>query len=56
MRFDFAVLILSGDDQVQMRQQQFDVPRDNLIFELGLFIGVFGGPDRAIPFAPLFID
>jgi hypothetical protein len=53
MRFDFAVLILSGDDQVQMRQQQFDVPRDNLIFELGLFIGAFGGLDRAIFLTPV---
>jgi len=52
MRHDFAVLILSPDDQLLSRERQVKVPRDNLIFELGLFIGVFGGLDRAIFLVP----
>lgn len=39
---DFAVLILSGDDPGQVREKQVILPRDNVIFELGLFVGRFG--------------
>ena len=38
-RSDFAVLLLSPDDQVTSRAKTTDAPRDNVIFELGLFIG-----------------
>ena len=36
---DFAVLVLGADDIVESRNEKFDVPRDNVIFELGLFMG-----------------
>jgi Predicted nucleotide-binding protein containing TIR-like domain len=36
---DFAVLVLSPDDIAKSRKRQFKVPRDNVIFELGLFMG-----------------
>ena len=36
---DFAVLVLGPDDEVISRNQKSDVPRDNVIFELGLFMG-----------------
>lgn len=36
---DFAVMILSPDDIVLSRGKLASVPRDNVIFELGLFIG-----------------
>ena len=36
---DFAVLVLGPDDQVISRNQKSDAPRDNVIFELGLFMG-----------------
>ena len=36
---DFAVLVLGRDDEVISRNQKSDAPRDNVIFELGLFIG-----------------
>jgi CRP/FNR family cyclic AMP-dependent transcriptional regulator len=36
---DFAVLVAGPDDQVNSRGNQSDAPRDNLIFELGLFMG-----------------
>ncbi len=36
---DFAALILGPDDQVISRSERTDAPRDNVIFELGLFMG-----------------
>ena len=36
---DFAVLVLGPDDEVKSRTEKFDAPRDNVILELGLFIG-----------------
>lgn len=36
---DCALLLATGDDQVISRGKQYDVPRDNIVFELGLFMG-----------------
>ena len=36
---DFAVLVLGADDKVISRNEKSDAPRDNVVFELGLFIG-----------------
>lgn len=36
---DFAVLVGGTDDQVISRGVQADAPRDNVVFELGLFMG-----------------
>ena len=41
-RFDFAVLVLTPDDIVQSRSAELSSPRDNVIFELGLFMGKLG--------------
>jgi hypothetical protein len=41
-RFDFAVLVLTPDDLVQSRNAESFGPRDNLLFELGLFMGRLG--------------
>ena len=41
-RFDFAVLILTPDDLVTSRSVETLGPRDNVIFELGLFMGRLG--------------
>lgn len=41
-RFDFAVLLLTPDDVVQSRSAELLSPRDNVIFELGLFMGSLG--------------
>lgn len=39
---DFALFVFSSDDQVTSRGKESDAPRDNVIFELGLFIGELG--------------
>jgi parallel beta-helix repeat protein len=36
---DFAAFLLLPDDEVRMRDRTHDVPRDNVVFELGLFMG-----------------
>lgn len=41
-RFDFAVLILTPDDLLEKRDASYSSPRDNVIFELGLFMGRLG--------------
>lgn len=46
-QLDAAVLLLSADDALICRNEQHDVPRDNVIFEAGLFMGLLG-PDRAL--------
>jgi len=41
-QYDFAVFVLTPDDIVTMRDDTRRVARDNVIFELGLFIGGIG--------------
>jgi len=41
-KFDFAVLVLTPDDMVQSRGKSEQSPRDNVLLELGLFLGVLG--------------
>lgn len=41
-RFDFAVLVLDADDTAVSRGGAKNIPRDNAIFELGLFMGALG--------------
>ena len=48
---DFAVLVLGTDDLVESRNEKFDVPRDNVILELGLFIGALSH-ERTFMFVP----
>ena len=44
--FDFGFMIFSGDDILVSREAKFDSPRDNVLFEYGLFLGRVG-LDRA---------
>jgi hypothetical protein len=46
--FDFVVLLLSADDFVKSKEKKGHAPRDNVIFELGMFMGVLG-QRRAFP-------
>lgn len=39
---DFALFVFSPDDITLIRQQEKQVVRDNVLFELGLFIGAIG--------------
>ncbi len=39
---DFAIFVLSDDDQVASRRKEQLAPRDNVLFELGLFMGHLG--------------
>src|SRR4051812_3252851 len=49
--FDFAVFVFHPDDVTQIRQSSYETVRDNLIFELGLFIGKIG-KDRVFFLVP----
>ncbi len=40
--FQFGVFIFTADDHVQRRGSDHWVPRDNVVFEAGLFIGSLG--------------
>lgn len=46
-RADFAVLVMTPDDFVECRGSLNHIPRDNIVLELGLFIGALGR-DRTI--------
>lgn len=48
---DFAIAIASGDDIVESREKEWPAVRDNVIFELGLFMGRLGR-ERAILMEP----
>ncbi|MCY9836014.1 nucleotide-binding protein [Aeromonas media] len=39
---DFAIFIFTPDDVAQIREQQKSIARDNIVFELGLFVGTLG--------------
>lgn len=41
-RFDFAILVITPDDVVTSRDVTSQAPRDNIMFELGLFMGRLG--------------
>lgn len=48
---DFAIAITHADDVTESRGQRWPAPRDNVIFELGLFMGRLG-KSRAILMEP----
>lgn len=42
LSFDFAILVLTPDDSTDKRGKIAHSPRDNILFELGLFTGALG--------------
>jgi len=54
-RSDFAALVLTPDDAVVTRDAEVSVARDNVIFELGLFLGTLG-PRRVFIVRPRDLD
>jgi Predicted nucleotide-binding protein containing TIR-like domain len=48
---DFAVLVLTPDDSILVRSDKLAVARDNVVFELGLFLGALG-PRRVFIVCP----
>jgi hypothetical protein len=48
---DFGVFILTGDDLVLTRGKRSSKPRDNVLFELGIFMGALG-PRRSFMIVP----
>jgi Predicted nucleotide-binding protein containing TIR-like domain len=41
-RYDFAIFVITPDDISESRGIEYSVTRDNIIFEMGLFIGSIG--------------
>ncbi|HST23991.1 MAG TPA: nucleotide-binding protein [Blastocatellia bacterium] len=54
-RYDFAILALSPNDVVTSKDVTTSAPRDNVIFELGLFMGRLG-PRRTFIFYDKSVD
>lgn len=41
-KYDFAIMVMTPDDIVESRDQSKAAPRDNVVFECGLFMGRIG--------------
>lgn len=50
-RSDFAIFIFAPDDNTSIRGSQYNTTRDNVLFELGVFIGSIG-PERCFIIKP----
>lgn len=48
--FDFAILVVTPDDVTESRGKLQSAPRDNVLLELGIFIGVIGRTRTFIAF------
>lgn len=44
--YDYAICLFTPDDKAVVREKEYLIPRDNILFEFGLFMGRLG-PDRA---------
>ena len=55
-KFDFAIFIVTPDDRVEIRGSEFSTARDNVIFEIGLFMGGLGVSRAIFVSAAKFTD
>src|SRR5258708_20820758 len=53
--FDFAVFHFGGVDRIKFRGKTLDAPRDNVIFEAGLFMATLGR-NRTLVICPRVVD
>ena len=51
LKADFAVFVFAPDDIVKLRAKDVSVARDNVVFELGIFVGTLG-KERAFIIIP----
>lgn len=51
MQSDFAVAVAHPDDKTEVRDEEWPTPRDNVVFELGFFMGSLGR-QRAVLMEP----
>ncbi|WP_321282064.1 TIR domain-containing protein [Marinifilum fragile] len=49
--YDFGIVIFTPDDETKSRDRNYDTPRDNVVFELGLLLGTLG-KERVFPIIP----
>ncbi len=54
--FDFAIFIFNPDDVTKLRGIDYPTVRDNVIFELGLFIGKFNDRKRVFILKPRSVN
>ena len=52
---DFGIFVLTPDNDLKMRKKEFEAARDNVVFELGLFMGALG-KQRTFFFIPQNLD
>ncbi len=52
---DFAVFVFAPDDVTRLRDKTLHSVRDNVVFELGLFMGALG-PERCFMITPRGVD
>lgn len=50
--FDFGLFIFAPDDKLTLRKFDYHAVRDNVVLELGLFMGAFSDPTRALILRP----
>jgi hypothetical protein len=50
-KYDFAAFVFNADDVAKIHRKKYSVTRDNVVFELGVFIGGLGR-DRAFIITP----
>lgn len=53
--YDFAIMIFDENDILESRNKHFFAPRDNVIFELGMFFGTLGA-ERSYIIRPKSLD